>query len=141
MNGRYKFFALSYVTGIAAGSLGIGGGMVLGPFMLALGMDAVASTSLSGFIVLFTSTATSTAFSVAGAIHLRHAVSFMFYSLIGSFGGNYILKALVKKYKRPSILVWVVFGILLMASFVLPVQLIYKISTNPNLAFAFGALC
>lgn len=64
---------MSYITGIAAGTLGIGGGMILGPFLLDLGMDPIISTALSGFTVLFTSSSTSSQFIIAGAIHLQHA--------------------------------------------------------------------
>jgi uncharacterized membrane protein YfcA len=109
---RKNFFALCYVSGIAAGLLGIGGGMILGPFMLNLGFEPQYATALAGFIVVFTSSSTSSQFSIAGAIHLRHAGWFMFTSLLGSLSGTIILKKLVKHYKKPSILVWVVFSIL-----------------------------
>jgi len=87
---RRKIFGMSYVTGIAAGTLGIGGGMILGPFMLAMGMDPTLSSSLSGFTVLFTSSSTTSQFIIAGAIHLKHAWGLMLFSLIGSFIGNLI---------------------------------------------------
>lgn len=141
MRKRYKFLGLCYFTGIAAGSLGIGGGMILGPFMLGMGMDAQMSTALSGFIVLFTSSSTSFQFTVAGAIHLRHAGMFMITSFIGSLMGNMILKKIVKHYKRPSILVWVVFTILVLASIVLPSQMVYNTITNPKNTFKIGELC
>ena len=70
---------MSYFTGIAAGTLGIGGGMILGPFMLALGMDPNLSTALSGFTVLFTSSSTTSQFIIAGAIHLQHAWVIIFW--------------------------------------------------------------
>lgn len=106
---------------MAAGTLGIGGGMILGPFMLALEMNPQISTALSAFTVLFTSSSTSLQFTIAGAIHFSHAWLFMSLSLIGSLIGNFGLKALINKYKKPSILIWVIFGILCMAGVVLPV--------------------
>lgn len=132
---------LSYVTGIAAGSLGIGGGMILGPFMLAMGMDPQMSTALSGFVVVFTSSSTSFQFTVAGAIHFRHAVNFMIFSLIGSAMGNIILKRIIRKYNRPSLVIWVVFSILVLSSIILPAQLAAFTFQNPKTSFKFGSLC
>lgn len=137
---RRKIIYMSYITGIAAGTLGIGGGMILGPFMLALGMDPQISTALSGFTVLFTSSSTSTQFTIAGAIHIEHAWVLMIFSLIGSLIGNLALKKLIAYYKRPSFVVWVIFGILLLATFVLPGQAIYDAITKPGaLNFNFNA--
>jgi drug/metabolite transporter (DMT)-like permease len=64
----------------------------------------------------------------------------MFFSLIGSFIGNLILKRLIKKYNRPSLIIWVIFGILSLACLVLPAQTIYNAVTKTG-AFTFGALC
>jgi uncharacterized membrane protein YfcA len=82
---RKQILVMSYFTGIAAGTLGIGGGMILGPFMLALGMDPNLSTALSGFTVLFTSSSTTSQFIIAGAIHIQHAwVIFLSLIVIGA---------------------------------------------------------
>jgi len=108
---RRSILIMSYFTGIAAGTLGIGGGMILGPFMLSLGMDPTVSTALSGFTVLFTSSSTTSQFIIAGAIHIQHAWVLMVFSLIGSFIGNLVLKRIIKKYNRPSLIIWVIFGI------------------------------
>lgn len=137
---RRMILIMSYFTGIAAGTLGIGGGMILGPFMLGLGMDPAVSTALSGFTVLFTSSSTTSQFIIAGAIHLQHAWVFMVWSLIGSFIGNLVLKRLIKKYNRPSIIIWVIFGILCLSCLVLPAQTIYNAIVKEG-ALSFGAVC
>ena len=138
---RSNLFYLAYLTGVGAGSLGIGGGMILGPYLLGVGVCPELATALSGFIVVFSSTSTSFQFTIAGAIHARHAFVFMFFSFVGSVIGNLTLKSLVKKYKRPSILVWTVFSILLVASFILPAQMVYTSYKDPEHAFSFGEFC
>jgi uncharacterized membrane protein YfcA len=45
-----------------AGLLGIGGGTILGPLLLELGLHPIVSTSTSNFLVLFTSSSTSIQF-------------------------------------------------------------------------------
>ena len=50
----------SYVAGIGAGLLGIGGGMIINPVMIDLGFLAEVSAAISGFSVLWTSSSTTT---------------------------------------------------------------------------------
>ena len=138
---RIKLLIASYFTGMASGTLGIGGGMILGPFLLGLGMEPRISTALSGFTVLFTSSSTTLQFTIAGAIHFSHAWIFMLLSLIGSVIGNIALKELIRRYKKPSILIWIIFGILVLAGFVLPIQMIYNTIHNSKGAFSFGKIC
>jgi len=45
-----------------AGLLGIGGGTILGPLLLEIGLHPVVSTATSNFLVLFTSSSTSIQF-------------------------------------------------------------------------------
>lgn len=138
---REKLIWASYSTGILAGLLGIGGGMVLQLYMQGLGMDPMVTTALSTFVVLFSSAATTFQFFVAGAIHFRHAVVFMGLSLIGSLIGNLIVKALLKKYKRPSLLIWILFGVLCVATGVLPIEMALTISRRSSSSLSFGQFC
>lgn len=138
---RQTLIFASYSTGIIAGLLGVGGGMILGLYMLSLGMDAQESTALSTYIVLFSSCATTFQFLIVGAIHMRHAVLFMAFSLLGSLIGNLILKALIKKYNKPSLLIWTLFSVLIIATAVLPIEMIIHIMKGVKSALTFGPLC
>jgi uncharacterized membrane protein YfcA len=42
-------------AGLGAGMLGIGGGLILGPFMLTLGINPHVSAATSSFMIVFTS--------------------------------------------------------------------------------------
>lgn len=138
---RKRLLWASYTTGILAGLLGVGGGMILGLYMLSLGMDVQVSTALSTFVVLFSSSATTFQFIVAGAIHLRHAYIFMCLSLVGSLIGNLVLKAILKKYRRPSVLIWILFGVLCIATAVLPLEMLLNLTRKATSAIAFGPFC
>ena len=138
---RRKLLWASYTTGVLAGFLGIGGGMVLGLYMLNLGMDIQVSTALSTFVVLFSSASTTFQFVIAGAIQMRHAWLFMILSLIGAVIGNFVLKALLRKYKRPSVLIWVLFGVLCIATGVLPIEMGFNVLSKSKSAIAFGHFC
>ena len=57
---KFPFYA--FISGTMAGLLGIGGGLILGPLLLQLGLHPVVSTATSNFLVLFTSSSTSIQF-------------------------------------------------------------------------------
>ena len=66
--------AFCVVAGVAAGLLGIGGGMVTGPLLLALGVNPAVAVATSGFMVLFTSSCTTIHFVVAGMLRADFAI-------------------------------------------------------------------
>lgn len=90
----------SYISGILAGILGIGGGLVINPVLLQMGYGPAESSALSAFVVLFTSASTSTQFLILGAFDYFNALFVAFLSIIGSIIGCFLLKYLIKKYKR-----------------------------------------
>ena len=138
---RKDLLLAGYKTGVLAGFLGVGGGMVLGLHMLNLGMDAQVSTALSTFVSLFSSAGASFQFVVAGAIQIRHAWLLMILGLIGSTLGNYCLKAILRKYSKPSALFWILSVVLTISAIVLPVEVVRNLLDKNKSALTFGSLC
>ncbi|OQS04047.1 hypothetical protein THRCLA_03676 [Thraustotheca clavata] len=100
-----------YCAGIAAGLLGIGGGMVKGPVMLENGILPVVQTSSASFMILFTSSATTLQFAIAGMFPGQKQYDYVFwYILVGFCGGLFgqkVVGFLLKKYNRTSFLVYI----------------------------------
>lgn len=67
---------LSYLAGIGAGTLGIGGGMIINPILLSMGFLTEVAAGVAGFSVLFTSSSTTSQFAIAGAININQAFIF-----------------------------------------------------------------
>jgi len=66
----------SYGSGIGAGTLGIGGGMIMNPVLLSMGFLTEVAAAVAGFSVLFTSSSTTSQFAIAGAIDINQAFIF-----------------------------------------------------------------
>jgi uncharacterized membrane protein YfcA len=67
---------LSYASGVGAGTLGIGGGMIINPVLLSMGFLTEVAAAVAGFSVLFTSSSTTSQFAIAGAIDIKQAFIF-----------------------------------------------------------------
>lgn len=131
----------SYAAGVAAGLFGLGGGLVLGVYMISIGLNPEYTTALTGFTLLWVASSTSVQYAIIGAVHMTHAGIFMAISLIGSFIGNIILRWLVRKFNRPSILIWVIFFIMIISGIVIPYDMVIRSIKNPNYALTFNSYC
>ena len=60
-----KIIVICFLGGITSGMLGIGGGVILTPFMLELRIDTIVATSTSNFLLMFTSLAASVLYMLA----------------------------------------------------------------------------
>lgn len=114
--------------------------MIINPIMIDLGYLAEVSSAISGFSVLWTSSSTTTQFIIAGAIDFGHALIFFVFSSLGSIVGNYVVLSLVEKYRRPSILIWVLFGLLFTSLLILPTMGLWRIFEKGDI-FSFQAPC
>ena len=60
----WTYMAWAFGAGLGSGLLGIGGGMILGPLLLQLGVLPQISAPITHFMVLFTSSATAIQFAI-----------------------------------------------------------------------------
>lgn len=138
---RLKLLLAAYLTGIAAGVVGVGGGMVLSILMLSIGMEVGSAGALSLFAVLFSSSSTTIQSVIAGGIHLRHCTPLVSMSFIGATLGIFVVKRLIERLAKPSIILWVLLVVLAIAFVLIPLQAVSGMYRNPNSILAFGTLC
>ncbi|KAG1693443.1 hypothetical protein DVH05_023526 [Phytophthora capsici] len=98
------------VAGVAAGLLGIGGGMVKGPIMLEAGVLPPVQSATASFMILFTASSTTLQFAIngqfPGEFQFDYMLWFAFVGFLGGFCGLKCVGYFVKKYKRESIMVY-----------------------------------
>lgn len=111
----------AYLSGILAGTIGIGGGLVINPVLLKAGIKPRIAAAVSSVVVLFTSLSTTSQFIIAGAINVKFAIFIIFASACGSMVGNFLFKEIMKKYNKPSLIVWILFFLLAASGIILPI--------------------
>jgi hypothetical protein len=72
-DGIAKWTLWAFGAGMGSGLLGIGGGMILGPLLLDLGMSPKVSAPITHFAVLFTSSMSVIQFALLGQLLPAHA--------------------------------------------------------------------
>jgi uncharacterized membrane protein YfcA len=108
---------VSFIAGVFSSLLGIGGGMVLSPFMLEIGLHPQVTAATSSFMIvtsffplflshhifhffphhqLFTSLSSITQFAIAGTILTDYGIFFFFVGMISSFAGQTAMNYLTK---------------------------------------------
>ncbi len=111
----YSFF--TFVAGIVAGLIGIGGGMVLGPLMLVMGIYPRVSTATTATMIVLTSSGVAISYVTSGLIPYEYAVTFFCTCFVGALFGKTKIDAYVKKTGKASILIFLLATIIAVATF------------------------
>jgi len=96
---------LSLGAGILASLLGIGGGMVLSPVMLDLGVLPSVTAATASYMILFTSIASCVQFAVLDRILWDYGGVFTVLGFFSAFVGQSFLNWLVRKYNKKSYII------------------------------------
>jgi len=136
-----KVGGLSFLAGIAAGLLGLGGGMVMSPFLLQLGMEPQTLAATVGFFVVQTSFITLFQSFYAGDVSGVETIFFLSAALVGSIGVSMLLNYIVRKYDRPSLMLFALSFVILLSLIVMPTFAVYKSIDDPEEMLEIGSVC
>lgn len=110
------------LAGFFAGMFGVGGGIVKGPLMLAMGVHPKVSSASSATMILFTSFTASTSFMVFGLLIPDYAMICILIGFTATFGGQIALYYLMNKYQRNSYIAFSIGGVVLLSAFLMTIQ-------------------
>ena len=110
----YAFF--TFVAGIVAGLIGIGGGMVLGPLMLVMGIHPRVSTATTATMIVLTSSSVAILFVTSGLVPWEYAICFFSTCFVGAFVGKTYIDGYVKRTGKASILIFLLATIIAFAT-------------------------
>merc|ERR1712137_1114387 len=103
MGTDYSYISdLLLLAGIFAGMFGIGGGIIKGPLLFALGVHPSVSSASSACMILFTSFTATTSFVVFGLLIPDYAIICLIIGFLATYSGQVILNHLMLKDKRNS---------------------------------------
>eukprot|EP00558_Chaetoceros_sp_UNC1202_P005381 CAMPEP_0197238736 /NCGR_PEP_ID=MMETSP1429-20130617/5265_1 /TAXON_ID=49237 /ORGANISM="Chaetoceros sp., Strain UNC1202" /LENGTH=299 /DNA_ID=CAMNT_0042697985 /DNA_START=41 /DNA_END=940 /DNA_ORIENTATION=+ len=114
--------AICALAGFFAGMFGVGGGIVKGPLMLAMGVHPKVSSASSACMILFTSFTATTSFIVFGLLIPDYAVVCLVVGFLATYVGQIALYYLMNKYQRNSFIAFSIGGVVLLSAFLMTVQ-------------------
>eukprot|EP00055_Hartaetosiga_balthica_P016284 m.102158 g.102158 ORF g.102158 m.102158 type:complete len:438 (+) comp9074_c0_seq3:351-1664(+) len=115
----YKYPALAFFAGVAAAMMGIGGGMVKGPIMLAMGIQPQVATTTSSFMIIFTSSTTTIQYLILGKLDATDLAIVMSLGFGGALVGQLVVNGLVAKYKKQSFLIFLLGGLTIISGIII----------------------
>ncbi|KAG2332641.1 hypothetical protein Bca52824_003821 [Brassica carinata] len=107
------FCALCGLTGgVVGGLLGSGGGFVLGPLLLEIGVIPQVASATATFVMMFSSSLSVAEFFLLKIFPIPYALYLMSVSILAGFWGQFFIRKLVAILRRASIIVFVLSGVI-----------------------------
>lgn len=98
--------------GTVGGLLGSGGGFILGPLLLEIGVIPQVASATATFVMLFSSSLSVVEFYFLNRFPVTFALYLMSVSLMAGFWGQYFVRKLVAFLKRASIIVFILSAVI-----------------------------
>ena len=117
-------------AGFSAGMFGIGGGIVKGPLMLAMGVHPKVASAASACMILLTAFAATTSFMVFGLLDYEYAGVCIVLGFVATFVGQIGLSYLMQKYQRNSYIAFSIGGIVLLSAFLITIQSLLSLADS-----------
>ncbi|KAH9714341.1 Sulfite exporter TauE/SafE family protein 3 [Citrus sinensis] len=100
------YCACGITAGMVGGLLGLGGGFILGPLFLELGIPPQVSSATALFAITFSSSMSVVEYYLLKRFPVPYALYFFALSIIAAFVGQHVLKKLIKILGRASIIIF-----------------------------------
>ena len=139
-----KLAFIGLLAGFIAGVIGIGGGVVLGPILLDLGIHPIVGSVTTNMLVLITSSSTTFQFILFKMLNLQYGIICIIFSALGSYCGTYLVNTYVKKTGKQSFIVLVLFCVVIVSAVVLPLSSLLNIIDDYKKGyniFEFESIC
>ena len=131
-------------TGIIAGALAVGGGIILNPVIISYGILPEVSTASCNFFVFLSSFSSALQYYMSGILELYDAALYLIVSMTGSAFGVLVLKKIIDKSGRASIIVFLLGGVLMSIGVLTLVNMAISITNlvqEGNFTFEYRLLC
>lgn len=100
------------IGGTVGGLLGSGGGFVLGPLLLEIGVIPQVASATATFVMLFSSSLSVVEFYLLKRFPVPFALYLLTVSLLAGFWGQFFVRKLITILRRASIIVYILSGVI-----------------------------
>merc|ERR1712166_588853 len=131
-------------SGGLIGAMGLGGSVAFNPAMLKLGVPPRVTSATSQYITMFGAASRTFLFLAAGELDLPYSALLGVAGIISTILGLSLVKKLIDKYKRPSIIVIVLAIMLILSSILMPIfqGQALKLKTDKGISITkWGGFC
>lgn len=128
------------LAGFFAGMFGVGGGIVKGPLMLAMGVHPAVASATSACMILFTSSTATTSFVVFGLLTPDYAAFCFTLGFVATVGGQVGLHYLMRKFKRNSLIAFSIGAVVLLSAILMTIQSLVAMFTEESHGHS-GGVC
>ena len=131
---------LSGFAGFTAGLFGIGGGIVKGPLMLALGVHPAVASATSACMILFTSFTATTSFAVFGLLVPDYGWFCLLTGFVATLVGQTIMSMVIERHQRCSYIAFCIGGVVMLSAICMTVESAISINKGKESGLA-GGIC
>ncbi|XP_038893649.1 sulfite exporter TauE/SafE family protein 5-like [Benincasa hispida] len=100
------FPVMAFLAGILGGMFGIGGGMLISPFLLQVGIVPEITAATCSFMVFFSATMSACQYLLLGMEHAEIAIIFAIVCFIASVLGLVVVQKAIRDYGRASLIIF-----------------------------------
>merc|ERR1712154_549292 len=129
--------SIAALSGLLGGLLGIGGGMIVSPLLLELGVQPRVASATSAVAVLMTSSSSTFQKVLLNMIRYDYMAFFAAIGIIGTFFGQTVVNVAIKKYGRNSIVIGAVASVIAVAIVLMGVNSVLDMTWS----FALNSIC
>lgn len=106
------YSAIGILAGIIGGMLGLGGGFILGPVFLEIGIPPQVSSATSTFAMLFSASMSVVEYYLLKRFPIPYALYFAAMAMIAAFAGQHVVGKVIKMLGRASLIIFILSGMI-----------------------------
>ncbi|GAB5369053.1 hypothetical protein AAMO2058_001372400 [Amorphochlora amoebiformis] len=121
-----RMAGITFGTGIAAGILGVGGGMFLSPVLFEMGMLPLVVAAISTSCILLSSSVLTVLIIMQGTVDVYEVSFYFFGTVMGAFIGKFFVRKIVARYRSSAIIPIILGGVIIASMVVATYQNVTK---------------
>ncbi|XP_020518310.1 sulfite exporter TauE/SafE family protein 3 isoform X3 [Amborella trichopoda] len=123
------------LAGIVGGLLGVGGGSILGPIFLELGVPPQVSSATATFAMIFSSSMSVVEYYLLKRFPVPYAAYFVLVAAVAAFVGQHVVRKIIILLGRASLIIFILSFVIFMSTITLGFILFQKPSVNVIVIF------